>query len=918
MFALTRSVPRMAIAILFISLALAQEKALSHCEDARVDDPANSGLQQFGAQVAIHNGYAVVGNPLVNSLKGAAYVFRRSGANWIQEATLQGSDTTWFDFFGTSVAIHNDRIIVGAVKDQVRPGAAYVFKRNGTTWTQEAKLVSGGTEELSFFGQHVAIDGTYVLVSDPYDDESAPDGGAVFVFRRNGTTWVQQDKLMKSNPDATDQLGRGVGISGEFVVVGVPFENDTPSGDFQGAAYIFRRNDNGTPSNLGDDFWTQMQRLTANDAELSDGFAKCVAINGNVVAVGAEFKNAAYVFRFNGANWGQEAKLVPNDPVSGGEFGISVAIEGNQVVVGARNADRETPQHMDGVGAAYVFQEQGGNWTNQYKLNSLSILTSFKFGTAVAMSAGDVIVGDPWSQFSGSSSGSAYIFKLSGVCSDSACESDPKCHGACCNGGSCTPDVWEPDCAGAGVTYQGPYSQCQGESTVDTCTDGYDDDCDGNTDCADDGCATLPACIRACCFATSSCLNLWVEDCTALGGLPGAVGSTCAATQCFPTGACCLGTGGCQNGVSPTACQNGGGSYLGFASTCQNFESGAKCHDGLDNDCDGAADCADSDCSTGPSCTGACCYPLGSCTEGISDDFCTTGGGTYQGNGTSCSGVSCPQPEGACCTTSGGCAELIGMDCQVVPNSAWAGPFTTCLDSFPAQELSGSTCCDNFDNDCDGAADLDDDDCTGVVCSAELRVAPIPHDVPKNRYISFTAEDKQTPTAIKVTRTAPPFGDVGWVGVPDSRGLAGLKASPVMRVWTDMAVHVGDCAIIPNATYELRTTTDGGVFSQPFVVSTVAKPAGKDWGDTVGVLAQGAWTPPNGFANVQDVVAVLHNIQALPGAPHASVVDLQAISTSDPCLNRIVNTADVLIEVRAVAGNAYPFTANPAACTPCP
>ena len=912
MFALTRSVPRIAIAILFISLALAQEEALSQCEDAKVVDPSSDISSAFGFRVAIHNGYAVIGAPGGGGANdGRAYVFKRVGDNWDYEATLQGTGAVGYADFGALVAIHNDRVLVGefATSPFTQP-SVHVFRRSGTSWTKETELTGiQGPDEIAFQINSLAYDGTYAVIGNEEDRSAGPGSaaGALYVFRRNGTAWTLQDQILLSPAPQNARLGSSVSIDGDFIAAGAAFEA-TSAGLEAGAVYVFERSNNGTPSNLTDDFWTQGQRLTRSNGSAGEEFGHSVSISGNTIAATSEGSAGVVVYRKVGTTYVEEAI------VACGQNGVAW-LSGSELLCGSPYDSIAGPDPISNVGAVYLYRHLGSTWTFQDKLLPSNPTTSDLFGFSIARSGDDICAG---ASAGNNWNGAAYIFKLSGVCSDSACESDPKCHGSCCNGGSCTPDVWEPDCAGADVTYQGSYSQCQVESNVDTCTDGYDDDCDGNTDCADDGCATLPACIRACCFATSSCLNLWVEDCAALGGLPGAAGSTCAATQCFPTGACCLDSGGCQNDVSPTACQNGGGSYLGFASTCQNFESGPKCHDGLDNDCDGAADCADNDCSTGPSCTGACCYPLGSCTGGVSDDFCTTGGGTYQGNGTSCSGVSCPQPEGACCTTSGGCAELVGSDCQVVPNSAWAGPFTTCLDSFPTQELSGSTCCDNFDNDCDGAADLDDDDCTSVVCSAELRVAPVPHDVPKNRYISFTAEDKQTPVAIKVTRVAPPFGDVGWVGVPDSRGLAGLKTSPVMRVWTDMAVHVGDCAIIPNATYELRTTTDGGVFSQPFVVSTVAKPAGKDWGDTVGVLAQGAWTPPNGFANVQDVVAVLHNIQALPGAPHASVVDLQAISSSDPCLNRIVNTADVLIEVRAVAGNAYPFTANPAACTPCP
>jgi len=898
------------------AVVLSGERSFAQCEDARLVDPTADQANAFGGSVAIHNGYAVVGAHVGVDGAGRAYVFKRTGDDWVFQATLQGTGAVGYGDFGALVAMRDDRILVGefATSPFTEP-RVHVFRRNGNSWTKETELTGiQGPDEIAFQINSLAYDGTYAVIGNEEDRSAGPAAGAVYVFRRNGTSWTLQDQILLSPAPQNARLGRSVSIEGDYIVCGAATET-TASGLESGAVYVFKRDDNGTPTNLDDDFWSQIQRLTRSNGIAGTEFGHTVSISGDAIAATSQSLGGVVIYRLNGSTFAQETII----PV-GGEETVAL-LDGPELLCGIPDADVPTPPTVqDSAGKVALYKKIGSTWTLQEMLSASLPQTSDRFGAAIARSGDDICVGAPqiYNSTLGTWVGSAYIIKLSGVCTDSACASDPKCHGACCGSGACTPDVWEPDCAGGGLSYQGGYSQCQGENTTATCTDGYDDDCDGNTDCADDGCATVSACIRACCFASSSCLNLWVEDCSALGGMPGSDGSTCATTQCFPTGACCLSGGGCQNGVSPTACGNGGGSYLGFASTCQSVESGSKCTDGLDNDCDGAADCADSDCSAGPSCTGACCYPVGSCISGVSESFCTSGDGDYQGSGTTCAGVSCPQPEGACCTTSGGCAELVGMDCQVVPSSAWAGPFTTCSDTFDAEELPGSTCCDSFDNDCDGTADSDDDDCAGVVCSSALLIAPVPHDMSKNRYISFTAENKQAATAVKVTRINPAYGDIGWVGIPDSRGMAGLEASPVLRVWTEMAVHVGDCAISPAATFEVRSTPDGGVFSAPLVVSTTAKPAGKDWGDIVGNLAQGSWSPPNGIANVQDIVAVLQTIQGLPTAPHASVTDLQSVSASDPCLNRIVNTADVLIEVFAVAGSTYPFTVNPAACPPCP
>lgn len=197
--------------------------------------------------------------------------------------------------------------------------------------------------------------------------------------------------------------------------------------------------------------------------------------------------------------------------------------------------------------------------------------------------------------------------------------------------------------------------------------------------------------------------------------------------------------------------------------------------------------------------------------------------------------------------------------------------------------------------------------------------AAAPDDVPKNRYFSFTPPAWGTPTAIKVTRIAPgPAVEVGWVFEPDGQDIAGLSATPAVQTWSGSVIHVGDCAVIPGATYEVRSTPDIITYSPPFTVSTAAPPLDKFWGDTVGTLESGAWTPPNGFMNVNDITAALQYIQALPSAPPLTWVDVQSVSSGNPCLNRLVNTSDVFMLVKAFQADAYPFTTDPATCPPCP
>ncbi|MBI4718574.1 MAG: exo-alpha-sialidase [Planctomycetes bacterium] len=203
--------------------------------------------------------------------------------------------------------------------------------------------------------------------------------------------------------------------------------------------------------------------------------------------------------------------------------------------------------------------------------------------------------------------------------------------------------------------------------------------------------------------------------------------------------------------------------------------------------------------------------------------------------------------------------------------------------------------------------------------------APAPHNRPKNRYISFTPANGATAVAFTVDRVLPTAASAGWVGVPDANGMTAVVAAPVTRVWSEPVVHVGDCAIAPVSTYEIRATADAGTtFSTPLEVSTIAQPAPKFWGDTVGqfgIDTPNTWDPPNGVVNVNDFVAALEKFQnPATTRVHLTVVDVvgAGLPGFEACLNRTASIADVFNVIKAFQGEAYPFTTSPAACPVCP
>ncbi len=351
---------------------------------------------QFGWSVAISGDTIVVGSwnesssaPGVNGNQslndsasaGAAYVFVRSGTNWNQQAYLKASNPGAGDLFGYSVAIDGDTIVVGSPYeasaatgidgnqfDNSSPysGAAYVFTRNGTVWSQQAYLKASNTGTNDTFGAAVAISSNTVAVAAIIEasassgingnqfDNSASGSGAVYVFTRSGTSWSQQAYIKASNVGTEDVFGLGLALDGNTLAVGA-FHEDSGS----------------------------------------------VGVNGNQLDNTLSDSGAAYVFVRNGTTWSQQAYLKASNPHSNDLFGISLDVEGDNLVVSAWNEPSnatgvngsQTNSAALGSGAAYLFRRSGTNWTQGAYIKASNTGAGDSFSTDVAISGETVVIG---------------------------------------------------------------------------------------------------------------------------------------------------------------------------------------------------------------------------------------------------------------------------------------------------------------------------------------------------------------------------------------------------------------------------------------------------------------------------------------------------------------------------------------------
>ena len=354
---------------------------------------------------------------------GKVYVFAYSGISWTQEAMLTASDKATNSYFGTSIAISGDgtRLVVGAshaLPDALtESGAAYVYSRSNTTWSQETILFASDKVALDAFGHAVDIDTTGIRIAigaigaDPGTLDAA---GKVYIFSRAGALWSEEAMLTASDQAANDVFGSAVKLTGDANRIIIGAANKTVNTEVNhGQAYIFLR--------LGT-AWTEEAIL--NDLVttniLNFGISVSITSTGDRVIIGAhnstagDLSNAglAYVFSQANAVWTQEAILQASIPETSAVFGqcVDISADGKMAIV---TAPRSNPDTIVEAGTVYIFLRNGLIWTEEAIVSASDKTTTDQFGFSAAISSAgrDLIVSSPYGDVSGlSDAGKAYLF----------------------------------------------------------------------------------------------------------------------------------------------------------------------------------------------------------------------------------------------------------------------------------------------------------------------------------------------------------------------------------------------------------------------------------------------------------------------------------------------------------------------------
>jgi hypothetical protein len=219
-----------------------------------------------GRALAMRGDRAVLGAPQDDtggSGAGAAYVYVRSGSAWTQEAKLVANDNPFGDLLGNSVSMHDGVVLVGALRDdangRMNSGSAVVFRLSNGQWSQEARLIAADGSLSDFLGTSVAIEGDTALVGAPADDNGSTNSGTIYVFRRENGVWVDTEHLHALDSAAEDRFGSALALSGGHALMTSPFDDD--AGESSGSFYAFDETPpNGPPTcNAGGPYSAECQ-----------------------------------------------------------------------------------------------------------------------------------------------------------------------------------------------------------------------------------------------------------------------------------------------------------------------------------------------------------------------------------------------------------------------------------------------------------------------------------------------------------------------------------------------------------------------------------------------------------------------------------------------------------------------------------
>ena len=438
------------IFILLLSFSNADSKIVA--SDGDLDD-------RFGKAVSLSENWLAIGanrDDDNGSNSGSVYIYNYENSQILEEHKILAFDGDYSDYFGKSLAIDNNWLVVGALYDDVngeKSGSVYVYYYDGIDWQFHTKLIPPDGAPYDRFGYSVDIDDDYIVVGAVYDDDMGEDSGSVYLYTNESDSWVLKTKLYSSNHEEGDFFGFSVSININRLAVGSVYNDQ--NGINSGSVTLFKYEND----------WEEQQIILAPDGQEYDLFGNDVDIYNNRMIIGAfhkddEYMNSGsvYIYTFSDELFNFSFSLSPMDQSVNDNFGLSVSIFEDFISVGSIDDDNGVNS-----GAVYIYQIDDYSILNELKYVPEDVSDYDEFSGSVSLYKNNILGGSQFDDDLGDSSGSAYLIAYKGCSNEFACNynidliiDDSECifpsNGFDCDG-NCDQEIDECGvCGGSGVT----------------------------------------------------------------------------------------------------------------------------------------------------------------------------------------------------------------------------------------------------------------------------------------------------------------------------------------------------------------------------------------------------------------------------------------------------------------------------------
>jgi len=365
---------------------------------------------EFGTSVAINNEFIAVGASREEVAKGAVYIHRKSGNNWNFNQKITASDGVEMAEFGGSMKFGTDFLVISAgradIDNTIRAGALYVYDLDSNNqWNFTKKLTASDYDNDALLGVNptsIAVDGNTIIAGAP---GFSSWNGAVYIYEKEGNNWAETQKI--TSPESVDYGNFGIGVSlyGDYLVIGASGANNNA-----GKIYIYNKNNSGE--------WIFHQSLTSSDNFENSYFGNSVSIFGNELVVGAYTEvdtgnpSMAYIFKLNdNGNWEESQKIPSYESSEHTYFAWMCEMKNDKLLISSPHLYGAEP------GRTLLYKKNSqNNWEFDQELKPENDVAEDFYGWSLAMSDNEIIVGsarDNWDNNEENElndAGSAYIF----------------------------------------------------------------------------------------------------------------------------------------------------------------------------------------------------------------------------------------------------------------------------------------------------------------------------------------------------------------------------------------------------------------------------------------------------------------------------------------------------------------------------